>query len=642
MSALLGNLLFCLSLAILTPPVDTDSRKQVLALGGAAFLLLAVRLSVAQSLPLIPDEALYAWEAARAPFRFSPQPPGIALMVYAGMALLGQTELGVRLLSLLLGTATLLPAYFLARDLAGKVVAFWSTLALALVPGCFVFGTLATPDAAQLFFWTLALCFTWRALESGRLTDWVLAGLVIGISLYVKYVLVLYFPSLLLCLLLTPRGRMKLRTAGPYLAVLVALVVFVPVFAWQQQSVGWDALRYHLSERHTLALFSLRGLSLYVLIHAAFLSPLFYFFSLAAIVWAGRQTVKAADHHAAFLFSFSAVTLLFFAVVTALTERQHLREHWDALAYVTAIIAAAVLLERRSAWRVGAAALGVAGLTTILVGVELNTALASRLAGAPALFGNALGWRQMAQEADRQLVQLPDPPHGFFLGSSFTEVLEFAFYSRRSAPLYTLDHSLHYKYGLNPLLEDTGIAAVNLPREHGRDAVFAADATSQLEPYEGQLRQMFSQVEELPPVEVLAGSGVVKRFRLYRCLNFNSHAPDTFIFFHGGLTGVIDLNEVRDRALVIEGWAADEKHGAPVARVQVFVDNLPAGDAALNLPRPDVRDNTGRDDFLASGWRLQLDASRFSPGEHRVTAVAYNRLGTPRHLSSPRTFTVAQ
>jgi len=633
-------LLFWQPLAILAPPVDTASKRQLLVLGGAALVLLAARVAVAQSLALIPDEALYAWEAARAPLRFSPQPPGIGLLVGAGMALLGRTELGVRLFSLLFSTATLLPAYLLARDLAGKVVAFRSTLALALAPGCFVFGTLATPDAAQLFFWTLALLLSYRALESGRLTAWMLAGLVVGIGLYVKYVLVFYFPSLLLCLLLTPRWRPHLRAAGPYLAVLVALLVFFPVFAWQQHLAGWDALRYHLSERHTLALFSLRGLSLHVLIHVAFLSPLLYVLSLAAVVWAGRQAVKAADHRAAFLFSFSAPTLIFFAAVAAFTERQHLREHWDALAYVPAIIAAAILLEYRSAWRTGAAGLAIAALTTVLLGVELHTAFASRLAGAPAFFSNALGWPQMAEEADRRLAQLPDPSRSFFLGGSFSEALEFAFYTRRSAPLYSLDHSLNYKYGLNPLLEATGIATLSLVRQDGRDAVFVSAAADAPEPYEEQLRQMFSQVEELPPVEISAEGRLLKRFRLYRCLSFNSRAFDTLIFFHGGPAGMVDLGEVRGRTLVIEGWAADEKHGAPVARVEVFVDGVPVGDAVLGLPRPDVRDDTGREDFLASGWQLQLDTGRFSPGEHRVTAVAYNRAGTPRRLSSPKNIAV--
>ncbi len=135
---------------------------------------------------------------------------------------------------------------------------------------------------------------------------------------------------------------------------------------------------------------------------------------------------------------------------------------------------------------------------------------------------------------------------------------------------------------------------------------------------------------------------MVKRFRIYRCLNFNSAALDTMVHFHGGPVGVIDLNEVRGSTLVIEGWAADPNHGAPVPRVEVLLDGVPVGDAALGFPRTDVRDSTGREDFLPSGWQLLLDARRLSPGVHRVTAVAYNRVGTPRPLSKPRTFTVAQ
>ncbi|HXE75109.1 MAG TPA: glycosyltransferase family 39 protein [Candidatus Xenobia bacterium] len=617
--------------------MDSTSRRHLLVLGGAALLLLAARLLIAHSLALIPDEALYAWEAARAPYAFSPQPPGIALLVGAGMALLGKTELGVRLFSVLFSTATLLPVYFLARALGGPAVAFFATLAAALVPGFAAFGVLATPDAPQLFFWSLALLLTWRALNSSRLADWVLAGLVVGISLYVKYVLVLYFPSLLLCLLLTPQGRAQLRTAGPYLAALVALVVFVPVFAWQQYPAGWEALRYHLSERHAPG-FSFHGLSLYLLIHAVFFSPLLYVLALVAVGAAGRLALKTNDHRAAFLFSFSVVSLVLFALLGALTERQHFREHWDAPAYVPAIIAAGIWLEGRSARRLGAATLALAALTTAFVGVELNATFASRVIGAPSFFSNVLGWRQMADQADQALAQLP--PGSFFLGISFTETLEHAFYSRRPVPLYTLDHSAHYKYGLGPLLDATGVSSVHLAREDGGDSLFVTAETNGI--HENALRQIFSQVEELPPVEISAGGRVLKRFRLFRCLSFDHRAFDTLIFFHGGPAGGIDLAEVRGNVLVIEGWAADEKHGAPVARVEVFLDDRSVGDANLGLLRPDVRNSTGRDDFLPSGWQVLLDVRRLPPGEHRVTAVAYDRAGTARRLSIPRTVIVAQ
>ncbi len=151
-----------------------------------------------------------------------------------------------------------------------------------------------------------------------------------------------------------------------------------------------------------------------------------------------------------------------------------------------------ILLDRRSAWRAGAATLAVAALTTTLLGVELNTSLISRLAGAPAFFNNALGWRQMTREADRRLVQLPDSTRTFFLGGSFAEAMEFAFYTRTSTPAYALDHSLHYKYGLNPLLDVTGIASVHLAREDGRDAIFVAAEAD--EPQESRLRLIFSPV----------------------------------------------------------------------------------------------------------------------------------------------------
>ena len=182
-----------------------------------AALLFVVRVFVATHFNLFQDEAIYWMTGQSDPLSFCPHPPGVAVLTRLGTLLLGRTELGVRCFSIFLSTLTLGVAYFLARELCGTAVAFWATLTLAAVPSYLFFGSIMTPDTPQLFFWTLALFFTARALMTGREKWWFAAGATVGVGLYVKYMMILYFPSLALCFALSPAWRSQLKTRGPYL-----------------------------------------------------------------------------------------------------------------------------------------------------------------------------------------------------------------------------------------------------------------------------------------------------------------------------------------------------------------------------------------------------------------------------------------
>ena len=76
---------------------------------------LAVRLAMATSLNLFQDEALYAFIAFHDPFSFCPHPPGTGLAVLAGTAIAGHRELGVRLVSIIVSSLTLVVIFLAAR-----------------------------------------------------------------------------------------------------------------------------------------------------------------------------------------------------------------------------------------------------------------------------------------------------------------------------------------------------------------------------------------------------------------------------------------------------------------------------------------------------------------------------------------------
>ncbi len=510
---------------------------------GAPFLLFAVggvlllsRLAIALHFDLFPDEALYAWLAERAPFGFTPHPPGIPLLIRAGTSLFGRTELGVRIFPMLLTTLMLIPLYLLAHDVGGGRVAFWSVIAAAAVPSYFAFGAVTTPDGTQLFFWTLALYFTFKALETSRLSWWALAGATVGVGLYVKYIIVLYYPSLLLCLLLSPTWRAHLRSRGPYLSIAVAFLVFAPVAIGHEYATHFTAVRYHLSERQTLQSPSLKGIATYQLLHAGYLSPLLYCGLLTAMVWAGVNGVRKKDNRLLFLFCFSVIMFTFFLLIAAVTKRVLNREHWDAPAYVAALVAAAMMQyegghKGRRVYAGLALALGI--LMSTLYVLEGTTGGVSRLTGSHPRFTKLLGWRTMAEGVDRQMKSdARTSSDAFFLGETFPCALAYAFYGHQIQRVYTLDREYSAKYGLVGVLRSID-ASRGLAHERGRNAIFVAEVNS---PSRGmlppaliartrELKRAFASVEQVRSIPVVRHRREVKWFYVLRCANLRTAFP---------------------------------------------------------------------------------------------------------------------
>ena len=188
---------------------------------------------MAWAAPLSPDEAYYwVWSRALAP-GYLDHPPMVALWIWAGTILVGDGGLGVRLLGPL---SALAGAWLLVRagqDLLGDrrrglIAALLLNATLLLGIGTVTM----TPDTPLIFFWTLALFGLGRL----RVTDdgrwWGLIGAASGLALASKYTAVLLPVGILVWLIWVPQLRGWLRRPGPWVAALIALLVFAPVLGW--------------------------------------------------------------------------------------------------------------------------------------------------------------------------------------------------------------------------------------------------------------------------------------------------------------------------------------------------------------------------------------------------------------------------
>jgi 4-amino-4-deoxy-L-arabinose transferase-like glycosyltransferase len=195
--------------------------------------LTLVRLLVAGTTSLSPDEAYYwVWSRALAP-GYLDHPPMVALWIRAGTAVLGDGALGVRLLAPLSGALGSILLAAAAEDLfPGRRL---GVPAAALFNSTLLMGVGAismTPDTPLVFFWTAALWGLARMLRTGRPGWWMVIGLASGGALTSKYTAVLLGLGVTMWLVADPAGRRWLRTPGPWLGAVIAMLCFAPVLGW--------------------------------------------------------------------------------------------------------------------------------------------------------------------------------------------------------------------------------------------------------------------------------------------------------------------------------------------------------------------------------------------------------------------------
>jgi len=298
--------------------------------------LLAIsglRLFLCENIKISADEAYYYQWSRRLDWAYYSKGPGVALAIRAGTALLGPTELGVRLLSPLLALGTSLIIFGLARRLYGESVAVWATLLINLTPIFNVGALLMTSDALSIFFWAAALWAVWEALErSPRFSAyWPLAGVLMGLGFLSNYTNAMELLSVALVLGVSAKYRREFARSGFWVMLGVFALAVIPMAVWNAGH-DWLTLEQLRSRGEPDGLFGLHPeeLLLFVALHFGVYSPLIFAGILAAL-WHGCREAKR-DFRAMFLTLFALPLLVIYCLVSI---KQPGEANWTAPAFVS-------------------------------------------------------------------------------------------------------------------------------------------------------------------------------------------------------------------------------------------------------------------------------------------------------------------
>lgn len=357
---------------------------------------------------LYADEAQYWSWALQPDWGYYSKPPMIAWAIGLSRYLFGDSEIGLRGISLLIYPLITWVVFLTVRRLYAAhpqrdSLAFWSAFTFATLPLASLGGMLITTDTVLLLFWSLALYFTVVATQSGLWRDWLLLGAALGLGLLSKYSMVFYGLGFFAWLALEPAQRKWLKNPRPYAAAALALLLLAP-------NLWWNAQHQFVSVHHTAEISQLdRGL----INPGAFLE--FFtgqFLVFGPLTFAGlilllkQRRVWLWDSRLRFIAAFTFVPLAAFFSLALLSRAF---ANWAAFAYIggSVLIAAAAGLRGQRRILVMALLVNLLIAAALYHGRDLIHALDLKPTYKRDPYHRITGYRALGQEVAKRLQAHP-------------------------------------------------------------------------------------------------------------------------------------------------------------------------------------------------------------------------------------------
>jgi Dolichyl-phosphate-mannose-protein mannosyltransferase len=365
--------------------------------------LVALRLVAAAFTPLTFDEAYYWMWSRHLAGGYYDHPPMVAFVIRAGTLIAGDTEFGVRLVSILLALPMSFAIYRSTEILFGGTRTAASATILLNVTLMAAVGTLiVTPDAPLLVAASFVLFFLAKVLETGRGVWWLAVGAAAGCALLSKYTAMFFGPAIVIWLIAVPKLRHWLLSPWLYLGGLVALLLFAPVILWNADH-QWVSFIKQLGRAH-IEDFRPAFIAELVPTQVGFATPLVFILGamgLHAMVWR-----HSGAYAARMLVNSMFWTIVAYFAWHALHAR--VEANWFAPVYPAFAVAAAVAAnltpwegsrrELADFCRRWAAPTGIV-LFALLI-VQANTGLLSGYRRDATVRSVGVGWPEIAREIE--------------------------------------------------------------------------------------------------------------------------------------------------------------------------------------------------------------------------------------------------
>ena len=403
-------------------------------------VLTAVRAIFASQIGLADDEAYYrSWSLAPS-FGYYDHAPMVAWVIAAGRAVLGDTEIGVRLVAVVSSLIGALALWRAATLLFGQSVGRLAVVFAAAMPLLGAGAIIVTPDTPSTLFTILGLWALAELYRSGNACWWLAVGLFAGFGLLSKYTNLFFGATILIWLIAVPENRRYFFTWQLWAGGVLAVLLFLPVVHWNAQH-DWVSFAKQFGRVGQSKGFGLGYLGEFLGAILLLASPVIAVLAFMGLQSAFRSAWQRRESAHVLLIA-SVVPLFAYFLQHALHDR--VQANWPAPLYPSLAVAAALGVAygpwREARARLVPIAAGLGFLMTVLLYAHATHPLMI-VAGKREATHQLHGWGELAAEAERLARQ--KGAH-WIATESYATTAQLAFHLDRRIAVLQLDERARY------------------------------------------------------------------------------------------------------------------------------------------------------------------------------------------------------
>lgn len=322
--------------------------------GNALVILIGIsaliRTFLAFNLELGNDEVYYLTYALYPDLSHFDHPPMVGFIIQLfSFNLLFDSELFLRLGSVVFGSLSIYLIYLIGREIKDATTGFYAALLYSTsVYGFIITGLFILPDTPQMMFWLLSVFFVLKVFSQDQSNrqkriNFILTGIFTGLAMLSKYTSVFIWTGIISYILIFERKWLKSRWL--YLSMFLTFIIFTPVIYWNASnhfiSLSYQGERVNLFSqvlRPDYFLMELLGEFLYN-------NPVNVVLIVISLFMLLLHKFKMPDKRMKLILLISLPLILIFIFISFFRRTL---PHWTAPGYTTLILVSAVYLREKN------------------------------------------------------------------------------------------------------------------------------------------------------------------------------------------------------------------------------------------------------------------------------------------------------
>jgi hypothetical protein len=180
------------------------------------------------------DELYYIACSEHLSWGYVDQPPLSLFLLKVSRLILGDSLVAIRVFPAMAIAITMWMTALIVKEIGGRLMAiFMAVVAVLVSPIHTAMGSYYSMNSIDIMIWAIVVFIVLRIYQNSKPSLWIWLGIVLGLGLLNKISVLFLGTGLVIGLLVT--NRKALTTPWPYIAGIIAGVLFLPFIIWNLQ-----------------------------------------------------------------------------------------------------------------------------------------------------------------------------------------------------------------------------------------------------------------------------------------------------------------------------------------------------------------------------------------------------------------------